>query len=217
MTYLADPPIQQLQSPTIPRDESIMFHERTRSNTLAIPVATSTVINHTTLKGNYALDPDFERRWEATEMPPLPPIPRIPETQAHAASSFPSRIDRPYADQKVHFPRSSEDAYDSFPRPSDSENDGGNSSDSSRAAGDLAKKTSVVRRRKISALDGQDNAFSRPANRSVTMRHQTAGINGKRNHSLPAALAPPMPSLKLENYEFTSLERLERRWADVKT
>ncbi|KAJ1731778.1 hypothetical protein LPJ72_003761 [Coemansia sp. Benny D160-2] len=217
MTYLADPPIQQLQSPTIPRDESIMFHERTRSNTLAIPVATSTVINHTTLKGNYALDPDFERRWEATEMPPLPPIPRIPETQTHAASSFPSRIDRPYADQKVHFPRSSEDAYDSFPRPSDSENDGGNSSDSSRAAGDLAKKTSVVRRRKISALDGQDNAFSRPANRSVTMRHQTAGINGKRNHSLPAALAPPMPSLKLENYEFTSLERLERRWADVKT
>ncbi|KAJ2888459.1 hypothetical protein GGI21_006723, partial [Coemansia aciculifera] len=40
---------------------------------------------------------------------------------------------------------------------------------------------------------------------------------GKRNYSLPAALAPPVPRMELENYEFSSIDRLERKWADVKT
>ncbi|KAJ2717102.1 hypothetical protein H4R19_000187 [Coemansia spiralis] len=39
----------------------------------------------------------------------------------------------------------------------------------------------------------------------------------KRNYSLPAALAPQTPKLQLEGYEFTSIESLERKWANVKT
>ncbi|KAJ1770614.1 hypothetical protein IW140_002958 [Coemansia sp. RSA 1813] len=208
MTFLADPPLQQLQSPTVPSDEA-MFPERARSNTVSIPGAPGA--SHTKPKGSYLLDPDFTKHWEATEMPPLPPVPHV-SNGAHP-SSFPSLLDAPCTDQKIRFPR----ATDEFLRPLDSENEGGNSSDSSRTAEKtLTKKNPSVRRRKISALDGKENAFSR-TNRSATMRYQSAASNGKRNHSLPAALAPPIPSLKLENYEFTSLERLERRWADVKT
>ncbi|KAJ1905445.1 hypothetical protein LPJ81_001923 [Coemansia sp. IMI 209127] len=200
MAFLADPPLQQLQSPTVPSEA--MFSGRSRSNTLNTP---------TIPQGNYLLDPDFTKHWEATEMPPLPPVPHVP-SKAHV-TPFPSQLGAPTTEQKIRFPR----AVEEFPPPLDSENDGSNSSDSSH----ITHKTSLkqnpsVRRRKISALDSKENAFSR-SNRSATMRYQSAVANGKRNHSLPAALAPPIPSLKLENYEFTSLERLERRWADVKT
>ncbi|KAJ2868584.1 hypothetical protein GGI22_000799, partial [Coemansia erecta] len=200
MSFLADPPLQQLQSPTVPSEA--MFSGRSRANTLNTP---------TIPQGNYLLDPEFTKHWEATEMPPLPPVPHVP-SKSHV-TPFPSQLDVPSTEQKIHFPR----AVEEFPPPLDSENDGSNSSDSSCIADKTSSKPSPnVRRRKISALDAKENAFSR-SNRSATMRYQSAAANGKRNHSLPVALAPPIPSLKLENYEFTSLERLERRWADVKT
>ncbi|KAJ2557284.1 hypothetical protein EV175_001436 [Coemansia sp. RSA 1933] len=199
MMFLADPPLQQLHSPTVPSDEA-MFSGRSRSNTLTTP---------TVPKGSYLLDPDFTKHWDATEMPPVPHIP----AKTHI-TPFPAQLEEPRADQKIRFPRTLEE----FPAAlADSENDGGNSSDSSRTADRMASKRSPsVRRRKISALDSKENAFSR-TNRAATMRYQPVASSNKRNHSLPAALAPPLPSIQLENYEFTSLERLERRWADVKT
>ncbi|KAJ1732969.1 hypothetical protein LPJ61_001788 [Coemansia biformis] len=39
----------------------------------------------------------------------------------------------------------------------------------------------------------------------------------KRNYSLPSALVPQQPKLQLDDYEFTSIESLERKWANVKT
>ncbi|KAJ2671299.1 hypothetical protein GGI25_005542 [Coemansia spiralis] len=224
MTMLAEPTLHQLQSPTAPSDDAFYAASNSNSNSTrrqstSAPSECAVGSSSGATQGNYTLDPEFIRHWEKSAMPPLPPVPQAATANPSSSSSFPSRLSVP--DTRIRFPRPEDEPPQRASSTSDNDDDANDSGTDSPAPGQQPppppqQQNGVVRRRKISALDGQDSAFSRPS-RSTTAARSPVTAYAKRNFSLPAALAPPVPKLELENYEFTSLERLERRWADVKT
>ncbi|KAJ2727938.1 hypothetical protein H4R23_003745 [Coemansia sp. Cherry 401B] len=160
-------------------------------------------------RGHYTLNPAFMRAWEENN-PPVPQLPKIP------GGSVPVRIKAPVPTEKpISFPRPSDEpqrirpataapapaeALPSLPPPP-------------VPAPRLPLPPQQPPQTKPSASLEQT---ARMVSRGFSIRQQPM-LYPKRNYSLPAALAPPAPTLKLENYEFTSIESLERKWADAKT
>ncbi|KAJ2083074.1 hypothetical protein H4R24_001113 [Coemansia sp. RSA 988] len=190
----------QLHSPTVPNN---LFIEDTQPPPLPPPpVADVTVvksrnIEHSmpspgtslepTVRGNYMLNPGFMRVQEEREMPPLPPIPKV------HPGSFPLYPDMPPI--PISFPHTNDESC---------LNNGNTAVPLNGGGGYAAPKVAAT----ISTSRGQivrSSSSKQPA------------LYPKRNYSLPAALMPPQPKLALGNYEFTSIESLERKWADAKT
>ncbi|KAJ2846460.1 hypothetical protein IWW36_004344, partial [Coemansia brasiliensis] len=142
-------------------------------------------------RGSYTLNRAFMRAWEENN----PPVPQLPKV---AGGSFPTRIKAP-ADLPI-----------SFPRPDDEPK----VSQSNTAAEMEAPPGQPLP--PPPAAPVADTTGERAVARKHSIRQQAA-LYPKRNYSLPAALAPPVPRLKLESYDFTSIESLERKWADAKT
>ncbi|KAJ2449235.1 hypothetical protein EV183_005002 [Coemansia sp. RSA 2336] len=144
-------------------------------------------------RGSYTLNRAFMRAWEENN----PPVPQLPKV---AGGSFPTRIKAP-----VELPIS-------FPRPDEEPKVSQSSTAAAVAAMDAPPSQSLP--------PPPPAAIDTAGERTVARKHsvrQQATLYPKRNYSLPAALAPPPPRLKLESYDFTSIESLERKWADAKT
>ncbi|KAJ2648370.1 hypothetical protein IWW40_004008 [Coemansia sp. RSA 1250] len=146
-------------------------------------------------RGSYTLNRAFMRAWEENN----PPVPQLPKV---AGGSFPTRTKAP-----VDLPIS-------FPRPDDEPK----VSQSSTAVMEAPPSQPLPPPPPAAAAAAPvaDTAGERTVARKHSIRQQ-ATLYPKRNYSLPAALAPPPPRLKLESYDFTSIESLERKWADAKT
>ncbi|PIA18627.1 hypothetical protein COEREDRAFT_79653, partial [Coemansia reversa NRRL 1564] len=124
----------------------------------------------------------------AQEEREMPPVPSFPKIHP---GSFPSYSDMP--PKPISFPRSN----DEFRL-----NDGDAAATVSGGGHPTAKAAIPLTPH---GKSGRSSSMRQPA------------LYPKRNYSLPAALMPPQPKLALESYEFTSIESLERKWADAKT
>ncbi|KAJ2745191.1 hypothetical protein GGI20_002373 [Coemansia sp. BCRC 34301] len=196
--------LQQLQSPTLPDD---MFFD---DNAPAIvPVARSAerppqldfaLSFEPVSQNSYALNPAFAYSWKSTTAPPVPQIPR------GFTGSYVTKINLPSAaESKISFPRPDSDGFlDEEALTGETLNNEGDHHHHCQ------QPQSAMEPQPRKSLKEQVRSY-----RSSSITRQPP--LGKRNYSLPAALAPPVPRMELENYEFSSIDRLERKWADVKT
>ncbi|KAJ2798667.1 hypothetical protein H4R20_004738 [Coemansia guatemalensis] len=199
----------QLHSPTVPNN---LFIEDTQPPPLPSPplppVADATTVtarniertmpSHGTgleskVRGNYALNPGFMRTQEEREMPPLPPLPKV------HPGSFPS-YPADMLPKPISFPRSNDESSQNDSNTATPVNGGGGEGGGGYAAAKAPTTTPTPHGQSVRSSNNRQPA-----------------LYPKRNYSLPAALMPPQPKLALENYEFTSIESLERKWADAKT
>ncbi|KAJ2444194.1 hypothetical protein GGF42_006387, partial [Coemansia sp. RSA 2424] len=193
--------LQQLQSPTLPDD---MFFDDSAPVALPIPRPAErppqldfALSFEPVSQNSYALNPAFAYSWKSTTAPPVPQIPR------GFTGSYVTKINLPpAAESKISFPRPDSDAF------LDEEALTGETLNDERDHQQHPQSAKEVQPRK--SLKEQVRSY-----RSSSITRQAP--LGKRNYSLPAALAPPVPRMELENYEFASIDRLERKWADVKT
>ncbi|KAJ2582247.1 hypothetical protein GGH95_001640, partial [Coemansia sp. RSA 1836] len=193
--------LQQLQSPTLPDD---MFFDDSAPVALSIPRPAErppqldfALSFEPVSQNSYALNPAFAYSWKSTTAPPVPQIPR------GFTGSYVTKINLPpAAENKISFPRPDSDAF------LDEEALTGETLNDERDHQQHPQSAKEVQPRK--SLKEQVRSY-----RSSSITRQAP--LGKRNYSLPAALAPPAPRMELENYEFASIDRLERKWADVKT
>ncbi|KAJ2688250.1 hypothetical protein IWW39_002376 [Coemansia spiralis] len=192
--------LQQLQSPTLPDD---MFFDG--NTAVALPVGRAAerppqldfaLSFEPVSQNSYALNPAFAYSWKSSTAPPVPQIPR------GFTGSYVTKINLPSAaENKISFPRPDSDAFlDEEALTGETLNDEGNQHSRQPQSANEPRKS----------LKEQVRSY-----RSGSITRQVPP--GKRNYSLPAALAPPLPRLEVENYEFSSIDRLERKWADVKT
>ncbi|KAJ1947188.1 hypothetical protein GGF37_000643 [Kickxella alabastrina] len=151
------------------------------------------------IEGGYELNPSFMQAWE--EKNNGPPVEQAPKTLTNKSSRL---VDMP---ESILFPRPGDDDY----KGSDGE-----------AAAELvpyksprAKKASRAAEMAAAGIGSPMNVGKRSTPRSAS--GWQAPSYQKRNFSLPVALIPTMPRLELQSYEFSCIERLERKWADVKT
>ncbi|KAJ2703484.1 hypothetical protein FB645_003880 [Coemansia sp. IMI 203386] len=206
-----------MASPTVPRDR---FFENIPLPAVPLPLPTPTqaqppsmiakdseiFIDHTLAvfdidfapvnEGRYSLNTSFLDSWDIQN---APPVPQLPNT---------------YNNANEKQSRASDDSSEgnfSFPRPKD-EDLAQTMSTSLPHKSPRAKKAS---RAAEMAAAGTSNVPSPSKQRPVSGRQMAPPP--KRNYSLPAALAKPVPQLELQSYEFACIERLERKWADVKT
>ncbi|KAJ2840613.1 hypothetical protein FBU31_000269 [Coemansia sp. 'formosensis'] len=194
--------LQQLQSPTLPDD--MFFDDSTpaalpvsrvsdRPPQLDFALSFEPVTPH-----SYALNPAFGYSWKSSTAPPVPQIPR------GFTGSYVAKINLPPpAESKISFPRPDSDGF----------------LDEEALTGETLNDDSDHHHRQPQSAN---EAQPRKSLKEQVRTYRSGSINrqlpmGKRNYSLPAALAPPVPSMELGNYEFSSIDRLERKWADVKT
>ncbi|KAJ2487810.1 hypothetical protein IWW37_005103 [Coemansia sp. RSA 2050] len=192
--------LQQMQSPTLPDD---MFFDG--NTAVALPVGHAaerppqldfTLSFEPVSQNGYALNPAFAYSWKSSTAPPVPQIPR------GFTGSYVTKINLPpAAENKISFPRPDSDGF------LDEEALTGETLNDERDQHSRQPQSASEPRK---SLKEQVRSY-----RSGSITRQVPP--GKRNYSLPAALAPPLPRLEVENYEFSSIDRLERKWADVKT
>ncbi|KAJ2752838.1 hypothetical protein GGI19_003552, partial [Coemansia pectinata] len=192
--------VQQLQSPTLPDD---MFFDD--SMPVAMPVSRVAerppqldfaLSFEPVSQNSYALNPAFAYSWKSSTAPPVPQIPR------GFTGSYVTKINLPPpAESKISFPRPDSDGFlDEEALTGETLND-----EREHRQPQSAHETGPRK-----SLKEQVRSYrSGSVNRQVPL--------GKRNYSLPSALVPAAPRMELENYEFASIDRLERKWADVKT
>ncbi|KAJ2480349.1 hypothetical protein EV174_003755, partial [Coemansia sp. RSA 2320] len=151
-------------------------------------------------QNSYALNPAFGYSWK---MAPAPPVPQIPKG---FTGSYVTKVNLlPPTENKITFPRPDSD----------------NFQEDVVLTGETLNDEGIGQHALQQPLSAKEAQSRRPLKEQVRSyrsgsSHQQVPF-GKRNYSLPAALAPPAPRMELENYEFSSIDRLERKWADVKT
>ncbi|KAJ2724733.1 hypothetical protein GGI07_001786 [Coemansia sp. Benny D115] len=157
------------------------------------------------LQGGYSLDTSFLKSWNE---PSAPPVPKLPNSlrDSYVAQLAADKIEKK-SEQNILFPRPGDDS-------------------SSEAAFDTtttgvphksprAKKASRAAEMAAAGAVNIASSSKSPKPRSVSTKQPVS--YPKRNYSMPAALAQPAPRLEMESYEFACIERLERKWEDVKT
>ncbi|KAJ2828202.1 hypothetical protein IWW50_001510 [Coemansia erecta] len=195
-----------MQSPTVPSNLFVGDSPTSMGPVLSLEQTLSTLAAslEPPKRGSYTLNPAFMRSWEENN----PPVPQLPKV---SGGSFPARIKAPVPAEKPI----------SFPHP-------GDESWPNKCA--IAPPPPLPHNVTLPPPPPQVTAQPEPSAppmpmpmptgrnilRGPSIRQQPV-LYPKRNYSLPAALAPPLPKLKLENYEFTSIESLERKWEESKT
>ncbi|KAJ1851935.1 hypothetical protein LPJ73_002927, partial [Coemansia sp. RSA 2703] len=215
----------QMQSPTVPRD---LFVEDTplpvpplptpakqstpqqqlnhSSPPSMLPKDSEICIDHTLAyfdidfapisENGYSLNLSFMDSWNKQD---APPVPQIPNTFSTKRSEKPALLN------------DTNDRNILFPRPEDEDlQKTSYASESLPTKSPRAKKAS---RAAEMAAAGASNGAS-PSKKSTA---RSPVSYQKRNFSMPATLMPTVPRLELQSYEFACIERLERKWADVKT
>ncbi|KAJ2113927.1 hypothetical protein IW146_003495, partial [Coemansia sp. RSA 922] len=192
--------LQQLQSPTLPDD---MFFDD--STPVVMPVSRVSerppqldfaLSFEPVSQNSYALNPAFGYSWKSSTAPPVPQIPR------GFTGSYVTKINLPPpSESKISFPRPDSDAF----------------LDEEALTGETLNDEREHRQPQSAHETGPRKSLKEQVRsyRSGSVNRQVP--TGKRNYSLPAALVPAVPRMDLENYEFASIDRLERKWADVKT
>ncbi|KAJ2808426.1 hypothetical protein H4R21_000015 [Coemansia helicoidea] len=117
-----------------------------------------------------------------------PPVPHLPEPHAGSFPSYPSST-TPHTTRQITFPRPGDEA---------------------------RRPDGPATPAQPHGVHVRSHASPEPSCRTARVARDAA-LLPKRNYSLPSALAPQTPKLQLEDYEFTSIESLERKWASVKT
>ncbi|KAJ1723150.1 hypothetical protein LPJ53_002514 [Coemansia erecta] len=147
-------------------------------------------------ENGYSLNLSFMDSWNVQNAPPVPQIPNTFSTKRPDKPSLLSDL----KERNILFPRpDDEDVQKSS-----------STSDPVPYKSPRAKKAS---RAAEMAAAGASNGAS-PSKKSTA---RSPVSYQKRNFSMPATLMPTVPRLELQSYEFACIERLERKWADVKT
>ncbi|KAJ1828405.1 hypothetical protein LPJ56_001134 [Coemansia sp. RSA 2599] len=186
---LPTPPQSQMPPSMIAKDSEICI-----DHTLAVFDLDFAPVN----EGRYSLNTSFLDSWDVQN---APPVPQIPNAYSEAQSRHGAAEDGA-GERNI-----------SFPRPEDE--DSAQEQTLSVSLPHKSPRAKKASRAAELAAAGTSNVPSQNKQRAVSSR-QTAPP-AKRNYSLPAALANPAPRLELQSYEFACIERLERKWADVKT
>ncbi|KAJ2150026.1 hypothetical protein J3F82_004232 [Coemansia sp. RSA 637] len=220
----------QMQSPTVPRGLFVGDSPTTMGPVLSLEQTLSTLAAslEPPKRGSYTLNPAFMRSWEENN-PPVPKLPKIP------GGSFPVRIRAPLPTEKpISFPRSDDEPQlircaTAVAAPSHNEllpppplpvtmqvSPSAPPLPSTIHPAPSAPQMPSTQPTLNAPPAMRSSPSERIISRNPSIRKQTA-LYPKRNYSLPAALMPVLPKLKLESYEFTSIESLERKWEETKT
>ncbi|KAJ2784956.1 hypothetical protein GGI15_002084 [Coemansia interrupta] len=147
-------------------------------------------------ENGYSLDLPFMDSWNAQNAPPVPQIPNTFSTKRPENPSLLSDL----KERNIL-----------FPRPDDE--DLQKSSTTSEPVPYKSPRAKKASRAAEMAAAGASNGAS--PSKKTPVRNPAS--YQKRNFSMPATLMPTVPRLELQSYEFACIERLERKWADVKT
>ncbi|KAJ2125157.1 hypothetical protein IW147_001056 [Coemansia sp. RSA 720] len=221
----------QMQSPTVPSGLFVGDSPTSMGPVLSLEQTLSTLAAslEPPKRGSYTLNPAFMRSWEENN-PPVPKLPKIP------GGSFPARIKAPLpTEEPISFPRSDDEPQlircvtavaaplhnETLPPPPLPVTMQVSPSapplpPTIHPAHCAPQMSSTVEPTLNAPPAMRPSPSERIISRGPSIRKQTA-LYPKRNYSLPAALAPALPKLKLESYEFTSIESLERKWEETKT
>lgn len=146
----------------------------------------------------------------------LPPLPHIPKEYTDIGANHVSTISlTPPNASKFSFPRPGSDEYneaDELALTGETLSEEGSNANGKPASPQPRSSEKVSKSRNMSFKE-----YTRTKPTDLAQQPKQYTPYAKRNYSLPANLSTPMPRMELQNYEFSCIERLERKWADVKT